>query len=97
LVKLGSIKQKQYSSSLKNSDILVREAAKRQLDLKIEKAENPYLQQLAQGQPEYEYNCNTCKDTGFADNKKMQLLHTKEINHLYVQSDLGDNYEKGEF
>lgn len=97
LVKLGIDITKTILSKPENSDILVRELQSRQLDLKIEKAEILTSNNYPKDYLNMKYNCNTCKDTGFADNKKCSCYIQKEINHLYVQSDLGDIMKKENF
>ena len=97
LVKLGIDITKTILSKPENSDILVKELQSRQLDLKIEKAEILTSNNYPKDYLNMKYDCNICKDTGFADNKKCSCYIQKEINHLYVQSDLGDIMKKENF
>lgn len=97
LVKLGIDITRTVLSKPENSDILVKELQSRQLDLKIEKAEILTANNYPKDYLNMKYDCNICKDTGFADNKKCSCYIQKEINHLYVQSDLGDIMKKENF
>ena len=97
LVRLGIDITKIILNKPKNIEDLVRELKNRQMDIKIEKAEILSLNNYPKDYLEMKYQCKICKDTGFAENKKCSCYVQKEINHLYVQSNLGDIMEKENF
>lgn len=97
LVKLSIDITRAILGKPEDSSVLVKELQSRQLDLKIEKAEILTSNNYPKDYLNMKYQCKTCKDTGFIDNEKCKCYVQKEINHLYVQSNLGKILEKENF
>ena len=97
LVKLGIDITRTILNKPENSGDLIRELESRQMDLKIEKAEILTSHNYPKDYLNLKYQCKLCKDTGFVENEKCGCYIQKEINHLYVQSNLGEILEKENF
>ncbi len=70
---------------------------KRQMDLKIERVELLSENKYPRDYLELRYQCKNCKDTGFVDGQKCSCLIQKEIEYLYKQSNMGNNFKKENF
>lgn len=71
-----------------NREALLEELKKKQMDLKIERAEILSACKYPIDYLDVHYQCKLCKDTGFVDNKKCRCYIQKEIAHHYKQSNL---------
>ncbi|MGE5632404.1 MAG: ATP-binding protein [Caulobacteraceae bacterium] len=97
MVKLSIDITKTILSKPSNGEELIKELQKRQLDLKIEKAELLASNNYPKDYLDMKYQCKSCKDTGFIGNIKCSCYIQKEINYLYKQSSLADVLEKENF
>jgi len=97
LVRLGIDITRTILSKPENSELLVNELQNRQMDLRIEKAEILTSNSYPKDYLNIKHQCKICKDTGFAENKKCSCYIQKEINYLYVQSNLEDIMDKENF
>lgn len=77
--------------------ILLEQLKKRQMDLKIEKAEILSSNKYPIDYLELRFQCKNCKDTGFVDGAKCSCLVQKEIISLYKQSNLGESIKNENF
>lgn len=66
---------------------------KKQMDLKIEKAETLASNNYPNDYLEPKYDCNKCKDTGFIGLQKCFCLIQKQIEYNYMQSNLSETKE----
>lgn len=85
---------------LKNSqerEKLLDELHKKQMDLKIEKAELLSSYKYPIDFLELKHQCKSCKDTGFVNNSKCGCYIQKEIDLLYKQSSMSDSFKKENF
>lgn len=77
-----------------NGEALLKKLHERQLDLKMEKAELLAANRYPMDYLDMRYQCRKCKDTGFINDKKCSCYKQKEINYLYMQSNIGDSVAK---
>ncbi|KUO70459.1 MAG: hypothetical protein APF77_05500 [Clostridia bacterium BRH_c25] len=78
-------------------DVLLEQLKKKQMDLRIEKAEILSSNRYPIDYLELKYQCKNCKDTGYIDGVKCSCLIRKEIASLYQQSNLGENIKNENF
>lgn len=97
MVKLSIDITRAILNKSQNSDVLLEQLKKRQIDLKIEKAEILSSHKYPVDYLELKYQCKHCKDTGFVDGAKCSCLTRKEIERLYQQSNLGENIKNENF
>lgn len=76
---------------------LLEELQKKQLDLKIEKAELLSANSFPIDYLEVKHTCKLCKDTGFMNYNKCSCYIQKEINLMYKQSNLLEDFNKENF
>lgn len=76
---------------------LLEQLKKKQMDLKIEKAEILSSNKYPIDYLELRYQCKNCKDTGFVDGAKCSCFVQKEIISLHEQSNLGDSIKNENF
>lgn len=84
-------------NKVQDTDLLLKQLEKKQLDLKIEKAEILSSNNYPIDYLELQYRCKNCKDTGFVGGKKCSCLAKREIEYLYKQSNLGENLKHENF
>jgi len=77
--------------------VLLEQLQKKQMDLKIEKAEILSANKYPIDYLELKYRCKNCKDMGFIDGIKCSCLVQKEIISLYQQSNLGESIKHENF
>ena len=77
--------------------ILLEQLRKKQMDLKIEKAEVLSSNSFPIDYLELRYQCRNCKDTGYIDRAKCSCMVQKEISNLYHQSNLGESIKYENF
>lgn len=80
-----------------DAGVLLEQLRKRQMDLKIEKAEILSANKFPIDYLELRYQCKNCKDTGYINGSKCSCLVKKEIMSLYRQSNLGENMKNENF
>jgi DNA replication protein DnaC len=78
-------------------DVLLQNLQKKQLDLKIEKAEILSYNKYPVDYLELKYNCKNCKDTGYIRGEKCSCLVQKEIESLYEQSNISETMKYQNF
>ena len=71
-----------------DKNVLLEHLKKKQLDLKIEKAEILSSNNYPKDYLELKYDCKKCQDTGFMGLDKCSCLIQKQIAHNYKQSKL---------
>lgn len=71
-----------------DKNVLLEHLKKKQLDLKIEKAEILSSNNYPKDYLELKYDCKKCQDTGFIGLDKCSCLIQKQISHNYKQSKL---------
>lgn len=97
MVKLGIDITRAILNKTNNADELLEQLKKRQMDLKIERAEILSSNNYPIDYLEPKYKCKKCKDTGYIDGVKCNCLIQKEITYLYQQSNLGENVKNENF
>ncbi len=80
-----------------DKDKLLEHLKKKQLDLKIEKAEILSSNSYPKDFLEPKYNCIKCKDTGFIGLDKCNCLIQKQIEYNYKQSNLSGILQQENF
>lgn len=97
LVKLSIDITRAILSKSQDPGILLEQLKKKQMDLKIEKAEILSSNKFPIDYLELKYQCKNCKDTGYVDGAKCSCLVQKEIMYLYRQSNLGESIKHENF
>lgn len=97
LVKLSIDITRAILNRSQDPGILMEQLKKKQMDLKIEKAEILSANSFPIDYLELKYRCKNCKDTGYVDGAKCGCLIQKEIIHLYQQSNLGESVKNENF
>lgn len=97
LVKLSIDITKSILSNSQDSQELLEILHKKQMDLKMERVELLSSNNYPRDYLELRYQCKSCKDTGYIDNKKCSCLIQKEIEQLYKQSNMGSSFKKENF
>ena len=80
-----------------DSESLLEHLRKRQMDLKIERAEILSSNNYPIDYLELNYECKNCKDTGYINGIKCNCMIQKEISGLFQQSNLGKKTEDENF
>lgn len=80
-----------------DADVLLEQLRKKQLDLKIEKAELLSVNKYPIDYLDAIFLCKVCKDTGFINNEKCKCYRQKEIYLNYEQSNIGSILNKENF
>ncbi len=88
LVRLGIDITRAILNESHTADVLLEQLQKKQLDLKVEKAEILAFNKYPIDYLDAIFQCKTCKDTGFDGYKKCKCYNQKEIYMNYEQSNL---------
>jgi DNA replication protein DnaC len=97
MVKLSIDITKAILNKTQDTDTLLEQLKKHQLDLKIEKAEILSSNSYPIDYLELRYKCKNCKDTGYVNGSKCRCLIQQEIMNQYKQSNLGNNIKNENF
>lgn len=97
MVKLGIDITRAILNKSQDADVLLEQLRKKQMDLKIEKAEVLSSNSYPIDYLELRYRCKNCKDTGYIGSAKCSCLIRKEVESLYQQSNLGENTKNENF
>lgn len=97
LVRLSIDITRSILSGAPDRESLLEELKKRQMDLKIEKAEILASFRYPIDYLDMQYQCKLCKDTGFVDNRKCRCHIRKEIALHYKLSNLEAVLKKENF
>lgn len=97
MVKLSIDITKAILNESQTAEALLEQLRKKQLDLKIEKAEILSANKYPIDYLDMIYQCAVCKDTGFANYQKCKCYKQKEIYLNYEQSNLGSILHKENF
>ena len=90
LVKLIIEVSRSILDKTKDYDVLLNQLQHKQMDLKIERAEILTSLNLPIDYLETNYQCKSCKDTGFINGKKCKCYIKKEIEFLYKSSNTNE-------
>lgn len=97
LVKLSIDITKAILSNSGNQQELLELLHQKQMDLKAERVELLLVSKYPRDYLELRYQCKSCKDTGYVDNKKCACLTQREIEQLYKQSNMSSSFKKENF
>ncbi|MFZ5353952.1 MAG: ATP-binding protein [Bacillota bacterium] len=84
------------NSKMKHEELL-EQLQKKQMDLKIEKAELLSANKYPIDYLELKHQCKACKDTGFVEYTKCSCYTQKEISLMYKQSNMLESFERENF